>query len=296
MLSVLIPIYNYNSFPLIQEIHSQLIHLKIEFEIICLDDNSNEEFLISDGKIRLLSNTHYKVLDKNLGRSKIRNALANKAQFNWLLFLDADTMPVTSFFIQNYLEAIQHKGQVICGGIQYESTQPSSEKLLRYFYGKNREEKSLTDRIQQPYRYLLASNFLITKQAFLEIKFNESITQYGHEDTLLAIDLKRKKILIEHIDNSIYHLGLETNTVFLNKTEQAVKNALFLYQKGLIARKDIKLIDKFIGLRFFKKPIAFLFSVFKKEIIKQLNSKKPSLFLFDVYKLGYLSNLKKESL
>lgn len=295
MLSILIPIYNYKSLPLIEEIHDQLIQSTIEFEIICMDDHSDSEFLISDVQMSSLTHTFYKVLDKNLGRSKIRNALAKEARFGSLLFLDADTMPVSKGFIKNYLDALQQEYKVICGGIQYQSEKPKDENVLRYVYGKKREEKSLAERKQNPYRYVLASNFLISKQTFLDIKFNENITQYGHEDTLLAIDLKRKNIKVMHIDNPTYHLGLETNCKFLEKTEKAVKNALFLYQQKLIAQTDIKLIDKFIELQFFKRPIIFLFSIFKKSIIKQLGSNNPSLFLFDVYKLGFLCGLKKES-
>ena len=40
MLSILIPTYNYNVFPLAQSIHKQCSDIDIDFEIIVLDDAS----------------------------------------------------------------------------------------------------------------------------------------------------------------------------------------------------------------------------------------------------------------
>jgi glycosyltransferase involved in cell wall biosynthesis len=42
MLSILIPIYNYNAYPLVKELHSQCLEATIDFEIFCIDDASNE--------------------------------------------------------------------------------------------------------------------------------------------------------------------------------------------------------------------------------------------------------------
>jgi len=41
MLSVLIPVYNCSITALIKDLHQQLMSSNIEFEIICLDDASN---------------------------------------------------------------------------------------------------------------------------------------------------------------------------------------------------------------------------------------------------------------
>ena len=42
MLSILVPIYNYNTNPLVLELHKQCLECNIEFEILCQDDCSNE--------------------------------------------------------------------------------------------------------------------------------------------------------------------------------------------------------------------------------------------------------------
>ena len=43
MLSILIPVYNYNVVPLVLELHKQCLECEIDFEILCQDDASNSE-------------------------------------------------------------------------------------------------------------------------------------------------------------------------------------------------------------------------------------------------------------
>jgi glycosyltransferase involved in cell wall biosynthesis len=40
MLSILIPIYNFNAVPLVKELQKQCMECDLEFEIICIDDCS----------------------------------------------------------------------------------------------------------------------------------------------------------------------------------------------------------------------------------------------------------------
>ena len=51
MLSILIPIYNYNAYPLVLELHKQCLECEIEFEIICQDDASGSDLNIENEKI-----------------------------------------------------------------------------------------------------------------------------------------------------------------------------------------------------------------------------------------------------
>ena len=40
MISILIPCFNYNAYPLVSAIEKQALMLNINFEIICIDDGS----------------------------------------------------------------------------------------------------------------------------------------------------------------------------------------------------------------------------------------------------------------
>lgn len=70
MLSILIPIYNYNIFNLVETVYKQSLECNIIFEIICLDDASNILF-IPNQEINRFKNTSYTLLKKNIGRSAI---------------------------------------------------------------------------------------------------------------------------------------------------------------------------------------------------------------------------------
>ncbi len=107
MLSILIPTYNYNVFPLVNEVSEQCLSEKINFEIIVLDDAS-QNFHTENNKINSLDNCSYSILNQNIGRSAIRNLLSTKASFNNLLYLDADVRLVSNQFIKNYINFIKN--------------------------------------------------------------------------------------------------------------------------------------------------------------------------------------------
>ena len=114
MLSVLIPVYNYNIFTLVETIYKQTLECNIPFEIICLDDAS-QEFTIENQRINQFQNCFFTILEKNIGRSAIRNLLAKKAVYENQLFLDADVISVHDNFISNYISEIKNNKKVIFG-------------------------------------------------------------------------------------------------------------------------------------------------------------------------------------
>lgn len=293
MLSILIPVYNYNAFSLVEKLHNQAVELNITFEIICLDDAS-ELFTTENQEINRLQNCSFVVLDKNIGRSAIRNLLAEKALFENLVFLDADTFPVHENFISNYISLIDNNEKIVYGGILYESTQPSKNKLLRWIYGRKREALLVADRNKNPYLSFLTLNFLIRKSIFQKVSFNESIPNLRHEDTLFSFELKQKQIEIIHIENPVFHLGIEDSQTFLQKSEEAVLGLKNLVDSNLISTDYVKLSHYFQVIKKYHLITfsAFSFRIFKSLFIKQLLSKKPSLFLFDIYRLGYYCSLK----
>lgn len=293
MLSILIPVYNYNAFSLVEKLHNQAVELNITFEIICLDDAS-DLFKTENQEINRLQNCSFVVLDNNIGRSAIRNLLAEKALYENLLFLDADTFPVHENFISNYISLINNNEKIVYGGILYESNQPSKNKLLRWIYGKKREALLVADRNKNPYLSFLTLNFLTSKSIFQKVRFNESIPNLRHEDTLFSFELKQKQIKILHIENPVFHLGIEDSKTFLQKSEEAVLGLKNLVDSNLISTDYVKLSHYFQVIKKYHLTalIAFGFRVLKPLFVKQLLSKKPSLFLFDLYRLGYYFSLK----
>ena len=296
MLSILIPTYNYNIEALVAELHAQSTACDIDFEILCYDDGSkNLELIAVNKSIDELKNTTYKVLDTNIGRSAIRNLLAKDANYDLLLFLDADVIPVKDDFISKYLNSISDATKIIYGGIRYQEESPKKSHLLRWIYGKKREALSVVKRNENVYLSFLTLNFIIRKTIFNSVSFNEDIPNLRNEDTLFSYNLKQEKIAIGHIENPVYHLGLEDSKTFLKKAieSQDVMN-LFLEQE-LIDIKYTQITKTIYRLKKIKLDRLFSMShPFTRKIFKaNLLSKKPSLFIFDLYKLSYLCYISK---
>lgn len=288
MLSILIPVYNYDVVSLVRKLHEQALELNISFEIICLDDASNL-FTNENQQINQFHNGSFVILEKNIGRSAIRNLLAEKAAYQNLLFLDADTFPVHENFLLNYISKIDNREKIIYGGILYEKSKPSKEKLLRWIYGAKREALSVSDRDKNKHLSFLTLNFLIQKSIFSKVNFNESIPNLRHEDTLFSYDLMQNEIDIVHIENPVYHLGIENSSTFLIKSEEAVLGLKNLVDSDLISKDYVKLSHYFQILKKFRLQflVSFAFKILKPLFKKQLLGKNPSIFLFDLYRLGY---------
>ena len=294
MISILIHTYNYDICSLVHAIHKQVIILNIKFEVIVIDDFSTDKKSIQKNKaIAQHEYCEFIELHENIGRSKIRNLLAKRAKYDCLLFLDADVEILKSDFIKIYLDKISAKTQVIYGGITYQKNKPSANKILRWTYGTKREALTVTQRKKKPHLSFLTLNFIIHKNVFDSVYFNEDIPNLRHEDTLFALDLKKNKILVEHIDNPIIHLGLDSNESFIKKSEEAVDAILLFKKQNLIKPKDVKITRVGKNLHLLKFIFSLFFKIFKNSMTKNLVSKKPSLFIFDLYRLGYLFTSKK---
>lgn len=296
MLSVLIPIYNFDIKQFVHELHTQAVQNKIEFEIILADDASDLNFRKINKKTEDLEQVRYIQLKKNIGRSAIRNYLAEQAKYNYLLFADCDSEINDKTFIKNYISHC--KGDVvICGGRSYKKEKPFCNKeYLRWYYGTKREVKNANERNQFPNRSFMTNNYIISKSIHNSIKFDEQIAQYGHEDTLFGIELKRKGINTKHINNSLIHIGLEENKQFISKTEIGIDNLYYLIgnYKYPELYNDIKLLNIYKRTVRISFIFKFYFIIFKKITEINLCGSMPSLKLFDLYKLAYLHTISKK--
>jgi glycosyltransferase involved in cell wall biosynthesis len=289
MLSVLIPTYNYNAVALVNELHKQLLKSKVLFEIICIDDGSKSALNQQNEQINALSGTRFIELKDNVGRSAIRNYLSNEAVYTWLLFLDSDVLPVSPIFIRNYLKEIQDKsGGVFCGGIRYLASD-KNKKRLRYKYGVKFEEVSEEKRNKRPYKFFFTSNFLISKETFNTIRFEEKLTKYGREDLLFSLTLKAKNHPIIHLKNEVYHLGIDDDAIFVFKTKQAMENIAFLADNNLILTKEGNLLKSvhYLSLFGISSVVGRLTPFFEKKAIKNA-----SIFYLNCFKVSYLCSLK----
>lgn len=299
MLSILIPTYNYSTVSLVQELKNQLSKIDLKFEILVLDDASNNQEIINENlKINLIENCQYIINSENLGRGLNINKLVSLSKYENLLIMDCDTFPKDKLFIERYYNSIKKSNDsVVYGGIDYQKTKPKDEEMLRWIYGKKRERIDLKTRIENPYHYVLTSNILIKKAVLERFPFPEYIKTYGFEDLVLVLNLKENHIPIIHIENPSIHLNLEKSIVFIEKYHSSLKNLKFLIATNKISSSDSRLTKLYFKLKKFKLDylVIKIFETSKNVILRNLTSKNPSLALFDFYRLGYFCKLNSKS-
>ncbi|OFX20634.1 MAG: hypothetical protein A2041_07695 [Bacteroidetes bacterium GWA2_31_9b] len=292
MLSICIPIYNFYVDELVNELHSQALLLKIDFEIILIDDFSETLFKNQNKCLVELPNVKYIELPENIGRSKIRNLFLKHAQFNYLLFLDCDAYIDSKSYLKKYIKSIKPETNVLCGGLSYNLKKTEKKYRLRWKYGLKKEVLSLNYRLENPYKSFNTIHFLIKRAILQNIPFEERIAGYGHEDTFFGYQLKMNKIAITHIDNPVINDSLESNEEFITKSEQAIQNLIHI--KNILSHnpdfeKDITLLNTYSKLK--KLRIIFLVNYFwivtHSLIRKSLILGCTNINLFSFYKLGY---------
>lgn len=292
MLSVCIGIYNYDVNQLVKDLCKQADKLGIDYEILLLDDASKHDYMMKNAKLDFLPNVTYLQNYRNVGRSVIRNTLASKAKYPYLLFMDCDTKVSHPDYLKKYVEAAP-TARVISGGYEYRDRKPKQNYTLRWAYGRQREMVQAEIRNQHPNYCFSTFNFLIEKEIFKTVEFDETLSGYGHEDTLFGLQLMEHGITVKHIDNPLRHEVVATNDKFLKQTENSIDNLFVVYEKVKNRQQfveGIRLLATFQKLqkKRMTKLYVRLYSVFKSLIIKNLKSKKPNMKCFDLYKLNYI--------
>jgi hypothetical protein len=112
-------------------------------------------------------------------------------------------------------------------------------------------------------------------------------------DIFFAYQLFINSIAVKHIDNTVLHLGLENNQLFLKKSlESVVSRHTYLLNKQNIEEvnsmlRHYKTLKKWHLVTFFGQG----FILFRGLLEKNILGNNPNLFLFDIYRLGYLCSL-----
>jgi len=292
MLTVCIPVYNKDVTTLVTTLLNQINIADKNVNVVLIDDKSDSSFVQTNKNIS--EEVLYIPLEQNVGRSKIRNKFLEHTDAKYLLFLDCDSTIIKDNFIETYLNCLnENEPQVLVGASVYDANKPALNHRLRWKYGRLKESKTYSERISHSNFSFKTNNFIISRTCFAENLFNETISGYGHEDTLFGYDLRTKGIQIDHIDNPVLNGILDTNKEFILKTEEGLYNLLKVlqitnYDKDLTS--SIKLLsyyNRFRSSGLFK----LFFAVSRKPIRFMLMKGCTSLFWLDVYKLGYLIRL-----
>ena len=296
MLSILIPTYNYDCTQLVSDLHVQALEAGIEHEIIVADDASPNPILRGTNRaISGMPHCRLVELETNVGRARIRNLLAQEARHEWLLFMDADAKVVSPTFIADYMAQTESGAEVVCGGLRHADALPSADVSLRYAYERRADRtRAARYREQAPYERFTPFNFMVRRSTFLAIRFDETIREYGHEDTLFGIELQQRAVPVRHIDNALQHLGIENNEVFLSKTRAALRNLASMEDTMQGHSPLIGAYHKLCRMGM-DGVLARTYAKHGQALAIRLSREHPSLTLFALYKLAYYCYIKRNA-
>ncbi|MDR2122569.1 MAG: glycosyltransferase family 2 protein [Flavobacteriaceae bacterium] len=293
MISILIPVYNYSIIELGKELINQGKKLRCPFEIIFLDDASHDKKTsIANQSFCETNRLTYLISKKNRGDAETRNHLADQAKYEWLLFIDADIMPVKDNFLIRYAEEIYLKRKWVYTNIIYKKEKPK-EGILRWKYGVKYEITSTEERLKNPYSAFRLACFLIHRSLLEITPFPAQKESYGYTDLVFATGLKKQGVKPYYIENPVYHLGLENNEAYLEKVEKAMNHAASVITAKSDLASDIKAASLYLKMKriHLDKVIGWVFQRIKPGIRKNLLSKTPNIRLLQLYKLGYLCEI-----
>lgn len=243
MLSVCIPVYNFTVVKTVDKFLAEIERDRENVEVVVFDDGSDTLTINSNAALAEYGNVRYLPLIQNMGRSKIRNRLADFAKGEWLLFLDCDMSPVYSNFLARYINSMTGQVDVVCGGVTFGSKPEDRGQILRWKYDRRwiRLRKQLLRR--DPALRLETGNFMIRYSVYARCGFDESLEGYGQEDKVFAYNLSQLKARIQYIDNPAEHLDKETNEVFLSKIDGLTLNRIRVWNANPQMRRSMLRAD-----------------------------------------------------
>lgn len=149
------------------------------------------------------------------GPARIRNYLAEARYHIFICCFWIRRYARIGFVLEEYLQ-VARTGRVVCGGFIYPRKiflpMPycvinGAEWLLKF--------QSAGQRNKEPYNRFISMNFVICRDAFLKVRFDETF-HLGYEMRFcLACNWSRQAgVEILHIDNPVYHLVEENMSNF----------------------------------------------------------------------------------
>lgn len=292
LISILIPTYNYNVLPLVERLCEEVNEMSIDCEILVGDDASPAPPKAHTA-LHSMPKVDFLISEKNRGRTGMRQWLSEKAKYEHLLFMDADVLPKNKNFISAFVKEMDY--QVVFGGIEYLDTPPTKDQMLRWKYGRSRETITASKRQSEPYLTVNSGCFMIDRALFLQTNKLLQMNKYGLDNYFKEL-LREVNASVRHIENPVYHLGLESNDQFLKKSLEAINTTVYLEQQKLL-RDGVRPLQKsYLKLSKFRLTGLFssCISPMKRRMETNFKSGNPNLFWFDLYRLQYYIQLKRK--
>ena len=261
----------------------------LHYEVLVADDASTQsEVKAANRNIRQWDGCQLVELESNIGRARIRNFLAQQAQYPYLLFLDSDVQLVHPNYIQQYLQHDCYP--VVYGGVCIQPNEELARHNLRYRYELECEPRfSVEQRRVSPYQGFRTSNFLVKRDLLLAHPFDERIRHYGYEDVLFGRRLLSAGIPVTHVENPVAVDDFEPNDVFLRKTDEGLRTLQSMSAEMSEYTHILVWVEKLRKLHL-SGIVLFLYRIAQGAIKRNLLGQSPNVKLYNIYRLcTYLS-------
>ncbi len=223
-LSVLIPFYKESPLALLRGLSARDPH---GVEIVLLDDGSampeitaEVEAFMADCPMAIELIT----LIDNEGRARGRNRLTRAARGEYFLFLDADMLPDSPAFLDRWLYQLETSlPAVVFGGFSLHQAPKDAAFAIHKLMAGHSDCLDAAHRRLHPEKYVFTSNLLVRRDVFEAEGFDSGFTGWGWEDVEWAMRVASRYI-VEHIDNTATHMGLDSAANLARKYEQSVPN------------------------------------------------------------------------
>lgn len=181
MISIIIPLYNKGN--IIQlTLNSILAQSYKDFEVIIVDDGSTDES--KQMLLPYLENENIKyIYQTNKGVSAARNAGAQQAKGEWILFLDADD-PLYPNALEILISTIKKAPNASIISAKYHSKKNNSIKINNSFRYEGFVKNKYKWLFQNRYSLRMGC-FTIKRNYFLKFTFNEKLSRFEDMEAIL---------------------------------------------------------------------------------------------------------------
>ena len=230
-LSVLVPFYRDNPSELIGALSAMA---GTSVEVLVYDDGTQDPDLSRHASAAIKSCACPATLftaTENRGRAFGRNYLFETAKSDWVLFLDADMMPMSDAFLDNYTTLIKaDAADVIFGGFKVleEKGEPSRE--LHRLMSISSDCAPASERQVLGPKNVASSNLCVRKTVLKAEPFDNGFQGWGWEDSEWAARIS-ESYRLTHAENAALHLGLETTDTLLKRFKTSGPNYIRFTQR-----------------------------------------------------------------